>query len=546
MSDFDEFERQLTENKQADRDKENKHHRRSSSRSRSRDRDRKRRSRDRERRGSRDHHGDSKDRRHRRSRSPHREKKKLKVKKYWDVPPPGFEHITPMQYKAMQAAGQIPATALLPTMTPEGLAVTPTPVPVVGSQMTRQARRLYVGNIPFGITEESMMDFFNAQMRLGGLTQAPGNPVLAVQINQDKNFAFLEFRSVDETTQAMAFDGIIFQGQSLKIRRPHDYQPLPGMSENPSVYVPGVVSTVVPDSAHKLFIGGLPNYLNDDQVKELLTSFGPLKAFNLVKDSATGLSKGYAFCEYVDVNISDQAIAGLNGMQLGDKKLLVQRASVGSKNTSLVSVQTVCHSVFMCLSFANRDHLHHALLWSDVNLRVVSNICGVCFNSISHPQSGCLYTRRVSLSKTALLSLSLLLSLSRTLSSLSPGGPVCLMNMVSPEELLDDEEEYKGERLLDDEEYEEIVEELLDDEEYEEIVEDVREECSKYGQVKSIEIPRPVDGLEVPGTGKIFVEFMSVFDSQKAMQGLTGRKFANRVVVTKYCDPDAYHRRDFW
>lgn len=42
------------------------------------------------------------------------------------------------------------------------------------------------------------------------------------------------------------------------------------------------------------------------QVKELLTSFGPLKAFNLVKDSATGLSKGYAFCEYVDVNISDQ------------------------------------------------------------------------------------------------------------------------------------------------------------------------------------------------------------------------------------------------
>lgn len=44
------------------------------------------------------------------------------------------------------------------------------------------------------------------------------------------------------------------------------------------------------------------------QVKELLTSFGPLKAFNLVKDSATGLSKGYAFCEYVDINISDQVI----------------------------------------------------------------------------------------------------------------------------------------------------------------------------------------------------------------------------------------------
>ncbi|XP_073914509.1 splicing factor U2AF 65 kDa subunit isoform X1 [Castor canadensis] len=498
MSDFDEFERQLNENKQ-ERDKENRHRKRSHSRSRSRDRKRRSRSRDRR---NRDQRSASRDRRRRSKpltrgakeehggliRSPRHEKKK-KVRKYWDVPPPGFEHITPMQYKAMQAAGQIPATALLPTMTPDGLAVTPTPVPVVGSQMTRQARRLYVGNIPFGITEEAMMDFFNAQMRLGGLTQAPGNPVLAVQINQDKNFAFLEFRSVDETTQAMAFDGIIFQGQSLKIRRPHDYQPLPGMSENPSVYVPGVVSTVVPDSAHKLFIGGLPNYLNDDQVtsfpsphflpdpsqlspdglilgllqvKELLTSFGPLKAFNLVKDSATGLSKGYAFCEYVDINVTDQAIAGLNGMQLGDKKLLVQRASVGAKNATLSTINQ-----------------------TPVTLQVPGLMS-------SQVQMGG-----------------------------HPTEVLCLMNMVLPEELLDDEE-------------------------YEEIVEDVRDECSKYGLVKSIEIPRPVDGVEVPGCGKIFVEFTSVFDCQKAMQGLTGRKFANRVVVTKYCDPDSYHRRDFW
>jgi hypothetical protein len=39
-----------------------------------------------------------------------------------------------------------------------------------------------------------------------------------------------------------------------------------------------------------------------------LISFGPLKAFNLVKDTATGLSKGYAFCEYVDNNITDQVL----------------------------------------------------------------------------------------------------------------------------------------------------------------------------------------------------------------------------------------------
>lgn len=88
------------------------------------------------------------------------------------------------QYKAMQAAGQIPANIVADT--PQAA------VPVVGSTITRQARRLYVGNIPFGVTEEEMMEFFNQQMHLSGLAQAAGNPVLACQINLDKNFAFLE------------------------------------------------------------------------------------------------------------------------------------------------------------------------------------------------------------------------------------------------------------------------------------------------------------------------------------------------------------------
>ncbi|XP_061081123.1 splicing factor U2AF 65 kDa subunit-like isoform X2 [Conger conger] len=437
MSDFDEFEKQLSENRQ-EREKE-RHRKRSRSgsqgrgekhRSWSKDRgSRSREKHDRDRK-SRDRRSSSRDHK-KHSFSPRRMRKK-RTCKYWDVPPPGFEHITPMQYKAMQAAGQIPTIALLATSTTSGVAVTPTQVPMVGSQMTRQARRLYVGNIPFGVTEESMADFFNAQMRLAGLSQAPSNPVLAVQINQDKNFAFLEFRSVDETTQAMAFDGIIFQG---------------------------VVSTVVPDSPHKLFIGGLPNYLNDDQVKELLTSFGPLKAFNLVKDSATSLSKGYAFCEYVDISATDQAVAGLNGMQLGDKKLIVQRASVGAKNANPTCIME-----------------------TPVTLQV--------------PGLQGLQTSGV------------------------PTEVLCLLNMVMPEELVDDED-------------------------YEEILEDIREECCKYGNVRSVEIPRPVDGVEVPGCGKIFVEYVSAADCQKAMQALTGRKFANRVVVTKYYDPDMYHRHEF-
>ncbi|CAH2106243.1 unnamed protein product [Euphydryas editha] len=414
------------------------------------DKDRRRRSRSRERRRSRSRSRERREKRRSKSRSPSKRSRRRKPSLYWDVPPPGFEHITPLQYKAMQAAGQIPANIVADT--PQAA------VPVVGSTITRQARRLYVGNIPFGVTEEETMEFFNQQMHLSGLAQAAGNPVLACQINLDKNFAFLEFRSIDETTQAMAFDGINFKGQSLKIRRPHDYQPMPG-TENPAINVPaGVISTVVPDSPHKIFIGGLPNYLNEDQVKELLMSFGQLRAFNLVKDSSTGLSKGYAFAEYVDISMTDQAIAGLNGMQLGDKKLIVQRASIGAKNSTLAMTGA-----------------------APVTLQVAG----------------------------------------LTLAGAGPATEVlCLLNMVTPDELRDEEE-------------------------YEDILEDIKEECNKYGCVRSIEIPRPIDGVEVPGCGKVFVEFNSIADCQKAQQTLTGRKFSNRVVVTSYFDPDKYHRREF-
>lgn len=88
----------------------------------------------------------------------------------------------------------------------------------------------------------------------------------------------------------MAFDGIMFQQGPLKIRRPKDYTGN-DLSAPMGVHVPGVVSTNVPDSINKIFVGGLPTYLDENQVMELLKSFGELKAFNLVRENGNGVSK---------------------------------------------------------------------------------------------------------------------------------------------------------------------------------------------------------------------------------------------------------------
>lgn len=193
------------------------------------------------------------------------------------------------------------------------------------------------------------MEFFNAALVAAKVTSKPGNPVVSCQINYEKNFAFLEFRDVDETNAGMGFDGITLHGHSLKVRRPKDYiapsSPPPAPAPLPSVpspdagidsptAIPGIVSTNVADTPNKVFMGGIPAFLTEDQVKELATSFGQLKSFNLVKDTTTGLSKGYAFFEYADENVTDRACQGLNGMQLGDKTIMVQRAYLGARGTT--------------------------------------------------------------------------------------------------------------------------------------------------------------------------------------------------------------------
>lgn len=61
--------------------------------------------------------------------------------------------------------------------------------------LSRQSRRLYIGSITPDINEQNLADFFNGkmiEMNIG--TGGPGNPVLAVQCNYEKNYAFVEVR----------------------------------------------------------------------------------------------------------------------------------------------------------------------------------------------------------------------------------------------------------------------------------------------------------------------------------------------------------------
>ncbi|KAH8910429.1 hypothetical protein BR93DRAFT_923127 [Coniochaeta sp. PMI_546] len=376
----------------------------------------------------------------------------------WDIKPPGYENVTAEQAK-LSGMFPLPGAPRQQAMDPTKLqAFMNQPGGSVNSAAlkptnSRQAKRLIVSNLPPSVTEEEITNFFNLQMN--GLNVIDGtDPVVLCQIAPNHSFAMLEFRSSADATVAYALDGITMEAgdatngngaapAGLVIKRPKDYIVPAVVDEVP--YEPGVVSSVVVDTPNKISVANIPSYLTEEQVIELLTSFGELKAFVLVKDRGTGESRGIAFCEYVDPAATEIAVTGLNGMELGEKRLVVRKASIGVTQVA-----------------------------GEMSVNAMSMLAGT---TSTDPD------------------------MSRVLQ---------LLNMVTPEELMDNDD-------------------------YEEIKEDIQEECSKYGTILELKIPRPSGpSRSSAGVGKIFVKYDTPESAQKALKALAGRKFADRTVVTTF------------
>ncbi|CAA7022177.1 unnamed protein product [Microthlaspi erraticum] len=315
-----------------------------------------RRSRDRDFDRRRDYDGGRGDRRRRRSRSRSkgrsgrrsRSPSKSKRVSGFDMAPPA----SGMLNTAAAVPGQVPAPS--PTLPGTGMFPNMFPVPpgqpfgglpmmpfqAMTQQATRHARRVYVGGLSPLANEQTVATFFSQVMAaVGGNTAGPGDAVVNVYINYEKKFAFVEMRTVEEASNAMSLDGIIFEGAPVKVRRPSDYNPSLAATLGPSHPIPNLNLAAVGltpgasgalEGPERIFVGGLPYYIPEAQIKELLESLGALKGFDLVKDRETGNSKGYAFCAYQDPAVTDIACAALNGIIMGDKTLTVRRASVGT------------------------------------------------------------------------------------------------------------------------------------------------------------------------------------------------------------------------
>lgn len=280
---------------------------------------------------------------------------------------------------------------------------------------------------------------------------------------------------------------------------------------------------------------------------ELLQAFGKVQAFHLVKNEPDSLtSKGYCFVEYSDSNVTQVAVIGLNGMDLGGGKVLTARVA-GERSGGIVTPQANAAAATTPSAEAPRPD---AIIINgydiDALVDAAMGLRPMPMAPMHLDQFGMPITRTTSLVPpggapppppapaaappngglppgssaldiaNAVLSAAFGSGSAPSPAASAPTRILVLLNMVTDDDLATDEE-YQG------------------------LMDEVREECAKFGRLLGMKIPRKASSTVQPSAiRKVFLEYATEQDASNAERELSGRQFGPNVVEASYFDEKEY------
>ena len=79
-------------------------------------------------------------------------------------------------------------------------------------------------------------------------------------------------------------------------------------------------------NSNKLYVGGLPYSVTDDQLQEIFSPHGTVESARVITDRMTGRSRGFGFVEMSTQSEAEEAIQKMNGTDLEGRSLTVNEA----------------------------------------------------------------------------------------------------------------------------------------------------------------------------------------------------------------------------
>ncbi len=486
-----------------------------------------------------------------------------RILRNWDAAPPGFERISAEKAKltglfpppgniakiadfvppvldatkaamlAMLSSGgpSVEGAAAVPHSAIPSLAIAAASGAMLSPAMSKQARRVYVGNIPRTACEDDLVAFFTEHMTslqeslLAAAAAADGSlshvdlltgndgrspTVIGVEISADRDYAFVDFKSNEEAALATKLDQMPFMdsGLAINVRRTREYQmarsAVPGGAPatspttvklakggQPTTILSPTASMLLPEAGqveasekHRLVMMGLPAAFQEAHLKYLMAPFGLVRYFRLLSppSSAAPLQQGLT--------------EGSAPVEEGEEA----RPSAGEEDDRSI------------LIFELDDH------------NLVDPVKSA-LNGLALDGTYTLTVKRLSECEDEANIANIL-----SLHALTPGRATCeptpviqMLNMVSEEDLAD-----------------EAI--------YSEIFGDIKSECEAFGAIQRILIPRPEPASRtasvpfVGGVGKVFVHFEATESAMRAMGAIAGRSFADRTIIASYYPMEKFQR----
>jgi len=87
--------------------------------------------------------------------------------------------------------------------------------------------------------------------------------------------------------------------------------------------------------AMNIYVGQLPNSVNEKELRELFMEYGEIVNVNLIMDRYSGRSKGFGFIDMPNNSEADQAIKGLNKTMFKGSEIKVNQVQESRRDKRL-------------------------------------------------------------------------------------------------------------------------------------------------------------------------------------------------------------------